>query len=60
MTVQMATEFTQASNTQAIYPAITKQSSGKIEGVLTDVTSIMFSDKIMVTVSQNGRLAQWV
>ena len=60
MTVPIATESSQASSTQAIYPAITKQSSGTVEGVLTDVTSIIFSDKIMVTVSQNGRLAQWV
>lgn len=60
MPVPIATDFSQVSNTQATYPAITKQSAGTIDGVLTDVTSITFSDKIMVTISQNGRLAQWV
>ena len=60
MPVPMATDFSQVPNMQATYPAITKQSAGTIEGILTDVTSITFSDKIMVTVTQNGRLAQWV
>lgn len=60
MTVPIATDFSQASNTRATYPAMTKQSAGTIDGVFTDVTSTTFSDKIMVTVSQNGRLAQWV
>ncbi|KAL8710103.1 MAG: hypothetical protein Q9225_007343 [Loekoesia sp. 1 TL-2023] len=42
------------------YPAATKQAAGHIDGVLTDVTSTSFSDKIMVTITQNGRLAQWI
>lgn len=42
------------------FPAQTKQVAGKINGVLTDVLSIGFSDKILVTVSQEGRLAHWV
>lgn len=42
------------------YPAITKQIAGLIEGVPTEITSIQFADKIMVTITQGGRLAQWV
>ena len=42
------------------FPAQTKQVAGKINGVLTDVLSIGFSDRILVTVSQEGRLAHWV
>ena len=42
------------------YPAQTKQTVGEINGVVTDVMSISFSDKIMVTITQAGRLAQWV
>lgn len=42
------------------FPAQTKQAAVKINGVLTDVLSMGFSDKILVTVSQEGRLAHWV
>ena len=42
------------------YPAQTKQTAGEVDGVPTDVMVISFSDKIMVTVVQAGRLAQWV
>jgi len=42
------------------FPAPTKQAVGEINGVKTDVMSIFFADKIMITVTQNGRLAQWV
>ncbi|KAF5015685.1 hypothetical protein F66182_12891 [Fusarium sp. NRRL 66182] len=42
------------------FPAQTKQVAGKINGVLTDVLSIGFSDRILVTVSQEGRLAHWL
>ena len=42
------------------YPAQTKQAAGKVDGVPTDVMVISFSDKIMVTITQAGRLAQWV
>jgi proteasome assembly chaperone 3 len=31
-----------------------------VNGIKTDVTCIQFSDKILVTVSQNGRLGHWV
>ena len=60
MPVPIATDLSQIPHIQATYPAITKQSAGMIDGVLTDVISTTFSDKLVVTVTQNGRLAQWV
>ena len=42
------------------YPAQTKQVAGEVGSVKTDVTSISFADKIMITITQDGRLAQWV
>lgn len=42
------------------FPAPTKQVAGMINGVKTDVMVMNFSDKIMVTISQEGRLAHWV
>lgn len=42
------------------FPAATKQAAGMVNGILTDVMSVSFSDKILVTISQRGRLAHWV
>lgn len=42
------------------YPANTKNVAGKVGGVDTNLASIYFGDKIMITISQAGRLAQWV
>jgi len=42
------------------YPAATQTVSATIAGVDTTVTRIYFSDKILVTVSQAGRLNHWV
>lgn len=42
------------------FPAKTKQATGTINGVPTEATSISFSDRIVVTISQEGRLSQWV
>ncbi|KAL4992888.1 hypothetical protein BDW68DRAFT_3167 [Aspergillus falconensis] len=42
------------------FPATTKQISGDINGVRTDVMTIKFSDKIMITISQKGRLGHWL
>lgn len=42
------------------FPAPSKQAKGLVNGVETEVSSMNFSDKIMVTISQGGRLAQWV
>jgi proteasome assembly chaperone 3 len=42
------------------FPAPTKQAAGLVRGTHTDVSSIYFADKIMITISQGGRLSQWV
>jgi hypothetical protein len=42
------------------FPAPTKQVAGEINGIKTDVMYMSFADKIMVTITQNGRLGQWV
>ncbi|KAL2855448.1 hypothetical protein BJY01DRAFT_2166 [Aspergillus pseudoustus] len=42
------------------FPASTKQVSGDVKGIPTNVTCIKFSDKIMITISQKGRLGHWV
>jgi proteasome assembly chaperone 3 len=42
------------------FPAATKRVSGNINGIHTDVMTIKFSDKIMITISQKGRLSHWV
>jgi hypothetical protein len=42
------------------YPAKTKKVAAQINGMLTEVMVISFSDRTMVSISQEGRLAQWV
>lgn len=42
------------------FPAATKQVAGVVNGVKTDVLSVEFADKILLTISQRGRLAHWV
>lgn len=42
------------------FPAPSKSASGIIDDTLTEVSSIIFSDKILITVSQAGKLAHWV
>jgi proteasome assembly chaperone 3 len=42
------------------FPAATKQVAGVVNGVQTDVMCVQFSDKILVTISQKGRLGHWV
>ncbi|KAI0470898.1 hypothetical protein GGR56DRAFT_678187 [Xylariaceae sp. FL0804] len=42
------------------FPAATKQATGTIDGVATEASSIFFADKILVTLSQEGRLSQWI
>jgi proteasome assembly chaperone 3 len=42
------------------FPAASKQAAGLVNGTQTDVSSIYFADKIMITISQGGRLSQWV
>jgi hypothetical protein len=46
--------------TSTPYPARTKTSSLLIKGLQTTATAVDFADKILITVTQNGRLAHWV
>ncbi|CAK1361700.1 hypothetical protein CB0940_02957 [Cercospora beticola] len=41
------------------FPAPSHSTSGLINNVLTTATSIAFSDKIVITLSQAGRLSHW-
>ncbi|RAL58372.1 hypothetical protein DID88_006052 [Monilinia fructigena] len=45
---------------QSPFPAPTKDAKAKIGGVDTNATCIYFSDKIIVTLMQGGRLHQWI
>lgn len=45
---------------QLPFPVSTKQVAGIVNGIQTDVMVMGFSDKIMITLSQKGRLAHWV
>ncbi|MCJ1462514.1 hypothetical protein MMC07_001116 [Pseudocyphellaria aurata] len=56
----MASDRPQALQMPTAYPAVTKQVSGFVDETLTHVTSMLFADKIMVTITQSGRLAQWI
>ena len=60
MPLKMASDAPQIPSLSPSYPAITKQVASTIDGIDTDVTSTAFSDKIMITITQGGRLAQWV
>jgi hypothetical protein len=42
------------------FPAPFKRVTGTVNGLPTEVELMSFADKIMITVSQGGRLAQWV
>ncbi|KAA8563826.1 hypothetical protein MFRU_036g00730 [Monilinia fructicola] len=42
------------------FPAPTKEASTKINGVDTTACCMYFSDKIIITISQGGRLGQWI
>ncbi|KAF4635573.1 hypothetical protein G7Y89_g2520 [Cudoniella acicularis] len=42
------------------FPATTKQVAGLVNGIQTDLSSLYFADKILITISQAGRLAQWI
>lgn len=42
------------------FPARSRTASGLVNGVSTEIVLLEFSDKILITISQEGRLAQWV
>lgn len=41
------------------FPAKARSVSGAVNGVETEITLTNFSDKVLVTISQGGRLSQW-
>ncbi|KAF4469700.1 hypothetical protein FALBO_3390 [Fusarium albosuccineum] len=42
------------------FPSRSREASGLVNGVATEVTSTSFADKILITISQDGRLSQWI
>ncbi|KAI0834566.1 hypothetical protein F5Y06DRAFT_300418 [Hypoxylon sp. FL0890] len=42
------------------FPAQSKVASGPIDGVPTEASVLYFADKILLTLSQEGRLSQWI
>ncbi|KAJ5375512.1 hypothetical protein N7517_007518 [Penicillium concentricum] len=59
----MTTSFDTSSMQDSLnlpFPATTKQVAGLVNGIQTDVGVMNFSDKIMVTISQAGRLGHWL
>lgn len=42
------------------FPARSRAATGQVRGIDTNVSVLEFSDKILLTVSQGGRLSQWV
>ena len=42
------------------FPAKSKQAVGAVGGIQTEATAMSFKDKYLVTISQGGRLSQWV
>ena len=42
------------------FPAPSREISGNVGNIPTQVTRLDFSDKILLTISQRGRLSQWV
>lgn len=42
------------------YPAPTRLASATIASIPTHITHMSFADKIMITITQNGKLAQWL
>ncbi|KAI5461417.1 hypothetical protein BGZ63DRAFT_235301 [Mariannaea sp. PMI_226] len=42
------------------FPSPTKEAAGLVNGVATEVTLTSFTDKILLTISQEGRLSQWI
>ncbi|USP80812.1 hypothetical protein yc1106_08086 [Curvularia clavata] len=46
--------------TPAAYPARTNSATSTINGLETTARAVSFADKILITVTQQGRLAHWV
>ena len=46
--------------TPASYPARPQTASSTIQCIETTASTVSFADKILITVTQHGRLAHWV
>ncbi|RKF80574.1 hypothetical protein GcM1_191004 [Golovinomyces cichoracearum] len=42
------------------FPALSRQTTGTVNGIKTDASSVYFADRILITISQGERLAHWV
>ncbi|KAF2097435.1 hypothetical protein NA57DRAFT_58024 [Rhizodiscina lignyota] len=42
------------------FPARSRTAAGKVNGLDTEIMSMSFADKILITISQGGRLAHWI
>ncbi|KAJ4070582.1 hypothetical protein NW756_007324 [Fusarium oxysporum] len=45
---------------QDSFPSRSREVSGLVNGIATEITSTSFADKILITISQEGRLSQWI
>ncbi|KAF7897802.1 uncharacterized protein EAF01_008768 [Botrytis porri] len=42
------------------FPARSQTASAKVNGIDTNVSCMYFADKILITITQGGRLGQWI
>lgn len=42
------------------YPAPSRTVHGQVNSVSTEITTTSFTDRILITIAQEGRLAQWI
>lgn len=49
-----------AKPTSAPFPVRSRNAAAVVDGVRTEISCLMFADKILVTIAQEGRLAHWV
>ena len=45
---------------QEPFPVRSREAAGSVNGIQTEVTVLDFADKILLTISQEGSLSQWV
>lgn len=45
---------------QEPFPVHSREAAGSVNGIQTEVTVLDFADKILLTISQEGSLSQWV
>ncbi|PHH77108.1 hypothetical protein CDD80_932 [Ophiocordyceps camponoti-rufipedis] len=42
------------------FPVPSRHASGLVAGIPTEATALSFADRILLTISQQGRLSQWI